>query len=100
MLPAVLAVLALAVGAILIATQRAALTATAAEVARLEARGDAPEAAARLGATAGEVRVTRTQRGALHCVTIRSQPAGGLLAAIGVRGEGCAARTTDTGPGP
>jgi len=96
-LPAVLAVLALAVGAIMLAAQRVVLTSAAAEVARLEARGDAVEASERLAALPG-VRVQREQRGSLHCVSLSTRPTGGLLAAVGVSARSCAASAAGAGP--
>lgn len=89
-LPAVLVVLGLVIGGVLIAAHRATLVSLAAEAARLEARGDAALAAARLTAVDGEVEVRRESRGRLSCVTLTSHPGGGLLAAIGVEAEGCA----------
>lgn len=92
-LPAVLMVLALAVGSILLATHRLVLSSAASEVARLEARGDHTAASARLGAVVGEPRVQRESRGALHCVTLLATPAAGVLSLIEVSGQGCAAVT-------
>ncbi|MFV0432374.1 MAG: TadE/TadG family type IV pilus assembly protein [Leucobacter sp.] len=94
-LPAVLAVLGLVIGALLLASHRVALVSVAADVARLEARGDEDAAKARLGEARG-VRAERERRGALHCVTLRSSPAGGALAAISVSARACAA-TSDAG---
>lgn len=90
-LPAVLMVLALAVGAILLSTQGLTLTAAAAEVARLEARGDMDAASERLAHLNPQVGVLRTSQGTLHCVTLRSVPLGGILGLVSVTGRGCAA---------
>lgn len=89
-LPAILMVLMLAVGAILLATQRVALTSAAAEVARLEARGDSG-ASARLGALPSGVSVARSRTNGLYCVTLDARPLGGLLGSVGVSARGCAA---------
>jgi len=91
MMPAVLMVLVLAVGSIMLATQRVVLTHAAAEVARLEARGDDRASAERLASVADQVRVSRDRRGELYCVTLRSGAAAGLLSAIPVTARGCAA---------
>ncbi|MFT4231456.1 MAG: pilus assembly protein [Leucobacter sp.] len=90
-LPAVVAVLALTIGGVLIASHRVALVSLAAQVARLEARGDADLAAEMLRERSGEVEVERTRRGGLHCVALRSHPGGGMLSRIGIEGLGCAA---------
>lgn len=92
-LPAVLLVLMLAIGSIMLATQRLALTSAAAQMARLEARGDAGSASTVLGGIAmrGGVAVHRSAQGPLHCVTLSASPAGGALSAIQISGRGCAA---------
>lgn len=89
-LPAVLVVLGLVLGGILIASHRATLVSTAAEVARLEARGDAALAAARIASVGGSVEVRREHRGRLSCISLRSHPGGGLLSGIGIEAEACA----------
>lgn len=90
-LPAVLVVLALAVGAIMLSAQRLTLSATAAEVARHEARGDGVSASAILGRLGSGVSVQRRGQGPLHCVTLSSVPAGGLLSVVEISASGCAA---------
>ncbi len=90
-LPAFLMVLVLAIGAIMLATQRLSLSAAAFEVARLEARGDSAAAGARIAALGPGVDVSRHSSGVLHCVTLESAPAAGLLQQIGVAARGCAA---------
>lgn len=92
-LPAVLMVLVLAVGAIMLATQRITLTSAAAEVARLEARGDHAAAQARLAGVPSHVSVSRATRGPLHCVTLRAAPGAGALSIIQLSSTGCAARS-------
>lgn len=94
-LPAVLAVLALAVGAILLATHRVALTSAAAEVARLEARGDDAAAQQRLATLGSKTEVDRERSGSLLCVTLRARPAAGLLAVVELSSRGCAAIVDD-----
>lgn len=90
-LPAALLVLGLAVGSIMLATHRLVLSSAAAEIARLEARGDHAAASAARGRLGGGVAVQRSRHGPLHCVTLGSSPAGGLLAAIEISAKGCAA---------
>lgn len=97
-LPAVLVVLMLAVGAILLSAQRVALTSAAAEVARQEARGDSGSAATRLAALPSGVRVSRSDQSDLHCVTLHSKPLGGILGEIGVSARGCAVRVRIRAP--
>lgn len=91
-MPAVLVVLGLAIGGILISAHRIALVSLAAQVARLEARGDADLAASALGAWNGSsVEVDRSRQGGLHCVTLRFHPGEGLLSGIRVETLACAA---------
>ncbi|MBN9612823.1 MAG: pilus assembly protein [Actinobacteria bacterium] len=90
-MPALLAVLLLALGAVLLAGHRVGLTSAAAELARLEARGDAQAAAARLAEFDGEVAVSRSRAGPLLCLTLRAHPGGGALSVIEISAEGCAA---------
>lgn len=91
-LPAILVVLGLTIGGTLIAAHRIALVSLAAQVARAEARGDDDLAASVLGRWDGSsVEVERSRHGGLHCVTLRSRPAGGLLAGIGIASLSCAA---------
>ncbi len=90
-LPAVLVVLGLVIGGILIVSHRLTLVDAAAEVSRLEARGDAVLAETRLAALAEGVTVHRSQEGRLHCVTLTSRPGTGLLSAVAVTARSCAA---------
>lgn len=89
--PALLVVLVLAVGAIMLAAHRVVLTSAAAEVSRLEARGDRAEAGARLAELGEGVLVARSRDGPLLCVTLRARPARGALAVIELSARGCAA---------
>ncbi|NLB47129.1 MAG: pilus assembly protein [Microbacteriaceae bacterium] len=98
MLPAVLAVLALVLSSLMLSTQRLSLGAAAAEIARHEARGDSASAAAHLARMSGTVRVERTAQGALHCVTLRTAPARGMLAALEVSATRCAAVSETASP--
>ena len=95
-LPAVLMVLGLALGSILLATNRLVLSSAASEVARLEARGDTGAAAERIAALGGGASVQREGRGALHCVALTASPGRGALSLIEVSGRGCAA-VSDSG---
>ncbi len=90
-LPVLLAVLMLAVGSILLATHRVTLASAAAEVARLEARGDMPAARQRLAGLGSGIGVTRSRDGPLLCIALRMHPVGGLLSAIAVSATACAA---------
>ena len=90
-MPAVLVVLGLAIGGIFIAAHRITLVTLAAEVARLEARGDMDRARARLDDAAAGVSVRRERTGPLHCVTLGAHPGGGMLSAIGIESRACAA---------
>ncbi|WP_245907473.1 TadE/TadG family type IV pilus assembly protein [Leucobacter massiliensis] len=91
-LPAVLAVLGISIAGVFIAAQRLSLVSLAAQLARFEARGDEDLAAAMLADWAGPpLEAERERSGALHCVVLRSHPAGGLLSAIAVETRACAA---------
>lgn len=93
-------VLVLVIASIQLATERLVLSSTAAEVSRLEARGDSAAADAVLSRLAGisDVRVQRGAEGALWCVTLSANPVGGLLSVIEISGRACAAVTeTETG---
>lgn len=91
LLPAVLVVLALVIGGILLATQRLTLTAAAAELARLEARGDEALAAVRLARLPAGTSVSRSRDGEVLCVTLGAAPGHGLLAVVRLTARGCAA---------
>lgn len=90
-------VLVLAVGSIMIATQRLVLSSAAAEVARHEARGDLAAASAVIGGLDIGPSVARSAVGPLHCVTLSMHPGRGLLSTISISGRGCAAMT-EVGP--
>lgn len=93
--PAVLVILGVVIGSIVIATHRLTLTGAAADIARLEARGDAELAAARLDALGSSVSVAREREGLLLCVTLSSGSRDGLLGVIAVRGSACAAMSEE-----
>lgn len=95
-LPVVLMVLVLAVGSIMIATQRLVLNSAAAEIARHEARGDSAAASAVIGGLDAGPNIARSAVGPLHCVTLSMNPGRGLLSAISISGRGCAA-TSEAG---
>nr|WP_237464978.1 TadE family type IV pilus minor pilin [Leucobacter luti] len=92
-LPVVVAVLGLVIGAITLAAHRITLVSLAAEIARFEARGDTAQARSRVAALAPGITVSRRSDGALHCVELRAAPVGGLLDAIAVGAESCAAES-------
>lgn len=92
-LPAVLAVLTLSVAAILLASHQVVLTSAAAEVARLEARDDGEGARRHLESLGIHAEIARSAEGSLHCVTLSSRPAPGILAAIEISARGCSVRS-------
>ena len=94
-LPVVIAVLGLVIGGTVISAHRISLVAQAGELARAEARGDTAAAGGIEKLLARGVDVAREERGVLHCVALSSAPAGGLLRAVSVRAESCAARLGD-----
>ncbi|MBP1327016.1 Flp pilus assembly protein TadG [Leucobacter exalbidus] len=98
--PAVLVVLALVIGGIVIATNRLTLASAAADISRLEARGDTALAEERISQSGAGLTINRERRGALLCITLHAGAQRGLLAALSVSGEGCAAVTDDTAPTP
>lgn len=91
--PAVLVVLGLVIGGIVISTNRLTLASAAADIARLEARGDTVLSAERIENAGPGVTVEREHRGSLLCITLRSGPPRGMLGALAVTGEACAAVT-------
>lgn len=91
LMPAVMLVLVLAIGALGVSAQKLALTSAAADLARLEARGDSAVAARRINELPGGSTVHRERDGPLLCVTITSHPAIGLLSALSIRVRNCAA---------
>ncbi len=90
--PAVLLVLGLVIGGIQLSTHRLTLVSAAAEIARLEARGDHAMAADRIRGL-GDVRIERTSDSGILCVSLTAAPDRGLLALMRVDGRGCAAIT-------
>lgn len=90
---AVLVILGLVVGGIVIATNRLTLASAAADIVRLEARGDTDLAAARLAGAGEGVTVEREHRGGLLCITLRTGAPSGMLAMLAVTGDACAVAT-------
>lgn len=95
--PAVLLVLGLVIGSVQLAAERVSLTALAGDVARLEARGDAALAAARIASFTGNPRLARSGGSEVLCVEASSGPRAGVLSAVSVTGRGCAARSAAAG---
>lgn len=87
-LPAILVVLALIVGALNVSAGRVALTGLAGDLARLEARGDRAAAGERLSRFEGSPSVSRATEDGVLCVTARS---GSFPFAVSA--TGCAAIT-------
>ncbi|QYM77102.1 TadE family type IV pilus minor pilin [Leucobacter luti] len=92
-LPVVVAVLGLVIGAVTLAAHRITLVSLAGEVARLEARGDTDAARVRLANLSAGTEITRDTRAGLHCVELRAAPMSGLLGGITIGAESCAARS-------
>ena len=90
-IPVVLLVLGIVIGGIHLAAERVALISLAGDVARLEARGDSSLAALRIASDGRSAAIRRENDGRVLCVEATSAPRPGLLAAIQVRGRGCAA---------
>lgn len=90
LLPVLVVVVGFCVGAIALSAHRVSLTSAAAEIARLEARGDSGSAAARISSLGG-VSIERTNSDHLLCVTLHSQPADGVLSVLRLSARGCAA---------
>lgn len=97
-LPAVLLVLTLVIGAVMLVTQQLTLTSAAGDLARLEARGDTAAAAARLDGLSTPASAVRRSHGALLCIELSAHPGPGVLAAIEIRATGCAAQTAQALP--
>lgn len=97
-LPLVVAVLALVLGGLTLATQRIAAVALAAELARAEARGDTAAASQQLARVPRGARVARGGDSELHCVTVTIGLASGPLRALAVSGHSCAARSAPLAP--
>ncbi len=100
-LPAVLLVLVMVISSIQLTSVQLMLTSAAAEVARLEARGDIGAAQQVLARTLGSEtsptagsgarRVQRATIGEMLCVTLTAAPLPGPLAGLQATGRGCAA---------
>ncbi len=85
MVPAVLLVLALCLGAVQVAGQQVRLTGAAAAAARSLARGDSEAAAAGLVARlVGPAAISTEQQGDFVCVRLSAPSAFGALAAFGI----------------
>ncbi|MFK4731203.1 TadE family type IV pilus minor pilin [Agromyces mediolanus] len=90
-LPAVAAVLAICLGAVLLTAQQVRLSDGAADAARALGRGESDAAAAAIASrVAGRaVALSSVPDGEFVCATITA-PAGGLLAAVELRASSCA----------
>jgi len=89
--PTVLVVLGLSVGAVVLAAHRLTLSSAAVELARLEARGDVAAAGARLAVLGEGVEVARSRDGPLLCIVLAARPGAGALGLIRLSAGGCAA---------
>ena len=89
-IPAILLVLGIVIGALMLAAQRVSLVSAAGEIARLEARGDSRIAEQRLQALGSGVSVARENREGLLCITLSGAPKQGILAVLPITGAGCA----------
>lgn len=90
LIPMVLVILGIAISSITLSAHRVTLTSAAAEIARLEARGDIESAQTRLSQL-HSTRIDRINDGQLLCVTLTARPAAGVLEVLEVRAKGCAA---------
>jgi Flp pilus assembly protein TadG len=90
-LPAVVVVLALALGGVQLGAVRLRAQDAAADAARILARGDpASSAAARVAAGLPTATFARRDDGDLVCVTVTASAGGGPLAGLDVAGTSCA----------
>lgn len=89
-LPAVLVVLGLVVGGVMLSAQRLTLVSMSGEIARAEARDDADASEAVISHLGARVDIERDRETSLHCVTLTSHPAQGLLSRIGISARSCA----------
>ena len=94
-LPIVIAVLALILGALTLATQRVLVTSVAAEIARHEARGDLAAAYEQTRRLPQGANIHRHDTKHLHCVEITTGVNSGPLKALSVEVESCAMRTQE-----
>lgn len=92
-LPAVLIVLGVVISGIVLAAHRLTLVSLSGEIARLEARADEGASAQLLERVGPDIDVARDALGPLHCVTLTSHPARGILSGVGVSARSCAVRT-------
>lgn len=90
-LTVVLAVTGLMLGGLMLAAHRIGLSAAAADVARLEARGDDAAAQDRLTQSGSGVSIQRRRVGALLCIELQRRPGRGPLSAVELTAEACAA---------
>lgn len=92
-LPAVVALVALCIGGIGLAAHQLRLTSLAADLARVEARGEGSSgmvAAAGFGVT-----VTRSVGDGVLCVHLTANPGAGVLRAVTIRSHACALQSAD-----
>lgn len=94
-LPIVIAVLALILGALTLATQRVLITSVAAEISRHEARGDLAAANEQFQRLPKGANIRRSDTEHLHCVAITTGVNSGPLKALSVEVESCAMRTQE-----
>ena len=101
-LPAIVLVLALVVGGLTLSAQRVMTASVAAQIARLEARGDSAAAAQVMQRLPRGLTVNARDEGALRCVTVRARLSEGPLRALAVESHSCALRSdaTPTGATP
>lgn len=93
-LPAVLLIIGVVLGGFQLAAHRLILAAAAADIARIEARGEPGSVAERLALLPGPApALRRSAHGDVLCVRLDARPGRGLLAALPVAGTGCALRS-------
>ncbi|MBT1018527.1 pilus assembly protein [Canibacter sp. lx-72] len=97
LLPVVVVTLALIVGGLSVSAQKIKLISAAAEIARLEARGDTAQAAKYRGDLGEGVEYRAVAAdAALHCVTLRTHKNTTVLRAFAIEARSCAAKTDVT----
>lgn len=94
-LPAILLIIGLVIGATMLSASRVAHVSAAYDLARLEARGDHALATERRKDLPPGATAATTTDGNLLCVTVTSNPGRGVLSAITLSATGCAVKTLD-----
>lgn len=94
-LPAILLILGVVIGAAMLSASRVAHVSAAYDLARLEARGDHNLAAERRKDLPPGATTATVIDGNLLCITVTSNPGRGILNVITLTATGCTIRTLD-----